>query len=238
MKRLTGASELLDGALDDPLTLAGNLRDLRRINRLLGGVTLSRLGLERLAGPTADGGGTVTMIDVGTGGADIPAALLSDWSRRGRRLQVTAVDQRAEVLAAARLARPALDRLRGLTLQVADGLALPYRTGAFDVAHASLVLHHFEPRDAVALLRELGRVSRRGVVVNDLARGRLNWLGAWLVSHVVSGNRYTRHDAPLSVRRAYTLHEAHGLLAAAGLRTVAQALGPGGHRWALVAVAE
>src|SRR6266540_1801607 len=145
MKRLTGASELLDGALDDPLTLAG---------------------------PTADGGGTVTMIDVGTGGADIPAALLSDWSRRGRRLQVTAVDQRAEVLAAVRLARPALDRLRGLTLQVADGLALPYRTGAFDVAHASLVLHHFEPRDAVALLRELGRVSRRGVVVNDLARGR------------------------------------------------------------------
>ena len=41
MERLAGAQELLDGPLDDPATLAGNLRDLRRANALLGGVRLS-----------------------------------------------------------------------------------------------------------------------------------------------------------------------------------------------------
>ena len=30
----------------------------------------------------------------------------------------------------------------------------------------------------------------------------LGWLGAWLIGHLLTGNRYTRHDAPLSVRRA------------------------------------
>ncbi len=39
MKRLTDAVELLDGALDDPVALAGNLRDLRRINRWLAAPT-------------------------------------------------------------------------------------------------------------------------------------------------------------------------------------------------------
>ena len=54
---------------------------------------------------------------------------------------------------------------------------------------------------------EMSRVARRGIVVNDLIRGRLAWLGAWLLSHLATGNRYTRHDAPLSVRRAYTAAE-------------------------------
>ena len=51
----------------------------------------------------------------------------------------------------------------------ADGRSLPYSDASFDVAHASLVLHHLEPADVVALLREMNRVSRRGIVVNDLA---------------------------------------------------------------------
>ena len=37
MRRLAGAHELLDGPLDDEAALRGNLRDLGRINRWLGG---------------------------------------------------------------------------------------------------------------------------------------------------------------------------------------------------------
>ena len=64
----------------------------------------------------------------------------------------------------------------------------------------------------------MGRVARRGIVVNDLLRGRGAWLGAWLLSHLATRNRYTRNDAPLSVRRAYTVGELTSLIAAAGLR--------------------
>ncbi len=233
MLRLAHAAELLDGPLDDPATLAGNLRDLVRVNRWLGGVAVSRRVLDGLVGREADRGATISLLDVGTGAADIPVALLADWQRRGRRLDITAVDHRREVIDAARAALPTLADTARLTLEVADGRALPYPDGAFDVAHCSLVLHHLDEREAVTLLRELARVSRRGVIVNDVARGRRFWAVAWLLAHVATRNRYTRHDAPLSVRRAWTQAEGRALLAVAGLRPHVEARTFQGYRWAI-----
>ena len=232
MERLAGAEEILDGPLDDLDAVAGNLRDLRRVNRLLGGARLSRLAIARLW----PDGTSLAVLDVGTGGADIPVSLLADAARRGRSLRVEAIDSRPEVIEAARLARPAVDRVSGLSLRVADGLALPYPDGAFDVAHCSMVVHHLEPAEAVALLREMARVSRLGVVVNDLVRGRLFWAGAWVMSHAATRNRLTRNDAPMSVRRAYSRDELRGLVDKAGLRTVGEVGGFMRHRVAIVAV--
>src|SRR5262245_36931248 len=50
MRRLVDASEHLDGDLGDSRTLDGNLADLARINRLLGGANLSAAALRRLVG--------------------------------------------------------------------------------------------------------------------------------------------------------------------------------------------
>jgi SAM-dependent methyltransferase len=235
MDRLAGAAELLDGPLDDAAALAGNLRDLRRVNKWLGGTGLTSRALEALAGSAAEAGAAISLLDVGTGAADIPLTLIETWRRRGRRLEVTAIDERAEVVAAARASDPRADATPRLSFAVADGRSLPYPDTSFDVAHASLVLHHLEPADAVALLREMGRVSSRGIIVNDLSRTQLSLAGAWLLAHLATVNRYSRHDAPLSVRRAYTLAEGHALIAAAGLRAGAEFVGPFRHRWAIAA---
>jgi ubiquinone/menaquinone biosynthesis C-methylase UbiE len=238
MDRRADAPEHLDGPLGDAGVLADNLRDLRRVNRLLGGVALSSRAIDALLashvtqGPGGGDATTIRMLDVGTGGADIPIALLAQWRRRGRQLEVTGVDSRPEVIAAA---RSDAGSVPGLELEVADGLALPYPDRSFDIAHASLVLHHLEPDAAVTLLRELSRVARLGVVINDLARGWLPWLGAWLLAHLATGNAFTRHDAPLSVRRAYTALEAVEMLELAGLRPIYRARGFLGHRWAIAA---
>jgi ubiquinone/menaquinone biosynthesis C-methylase UbiE len=178
----------------------------------------------------------ISIIDVGTGAADIPVALLAEARRRGRRLEVVAVDARPEVLEAARATRPALARIPGLALDVFDGRSLPYPDRAFDIAHASLVVHHFAPDEAVVLLAEMARVARLGIVVNDLDRGRMHWLGAWLIAHLFTRNRYTRRDGPLSVRRAYTPAEMRELLARAGLRPVGEFGGFVGHRYAFAAI--
>lgn len=234
MERLTDAVELLDGPLDDPAALAGNLRDLARINRRLGGVDLSAAAIHALAAHRDE----LSMLDVGTGGADIPAALIERAHHRGRRLRVVGIDSRPEILAAAVLANPAIATTEGLELHVGDGRALPYPDRSFDVAHASLVLHHLEATDAVALLREMGRVARLGVVVNDLQRSRLGWIGAWLVGHLLTGNRLTRHDAPLSVRRAYRATEMATMLRLAGMIPVRTIRGAFGQRFAIAALVD
>lgn len=232
MDRLTDAVELLDGPLDDPRALAANLRDLRRVNRWLGGVRLSADAIDALAAHRPE----LTLLDVGTGGADIPLALLARARDRGRRLAVVAIDNRPEILVAAATTTPAVATTDGLELHVGDGRSLPFPDRSFDVAHASLVIHHLSADAAVTLLREMGRVARLGVVVNDLHRGWLGFAGAWLLGHLFTGNRYTRHDAPLSVRRAWRAGEMADLLRAAGLTPVTTIRGAFGQRYAIAAL--
>jgi hypothetical protein len=233
MRRLAGAAELLDGPLDDPAVLRGNLRDLARINRWLGGAATSTQALDRLLD-----GRTVphTLLDVGTGAADIPVALIGHAARSGRRLHVTAVDSRTEVLDAARAVDGRLATTDGLQLAVSDGRVLPWPDRSFDVVHSSLLVHHLEPPEALAFLREAARVARIGVVVNDLVRARRHWLGARVLLGVTTRNRYTRHDGPMSVLRAYTRMELRALLAGANLRPVAEIHALAGHRIAIAAV--
>jgi ubiquinone/menaquinone biosynthesis C-methylase UbiE len=237
MQRLAGVREHLDGDLTDERVLEGNLRDLRRINRFSGGLSLSRRAVDALAlAARLPRDHPASLLDVGTGGADVPIGLIEDWRRRGRRLTVLGIDSRPEILAAAARERPAVLATDGLTLRVADGRTLPLEDGSFDFAHASMVLHHLDPGDAAALIREMARVARHGVVINDLARGRLRYVGAWILLHVVTRNAFTRHDGPLSVRRAYSLAEARTLVTEAGLRIVDEEIGFVGHRWAIAAV--
>jgi ubiquinone/menaquinone biosynthesis C-methylase UbiE len=228
-------AELLDGPLDDRATLIGNLRDLRRANRWLGGVAMSVRAIEAVLAATA-GGEPVRILDVGTGGADVPLALLEHARQAGLHWRLTGIDSRPEVLDAAAAADRRVTGTAGLELHVGDGRSLPYPDGSFDLVHTSLVVHHLEPDEAAALLREMTRVARRGIVVNDLVRGRLAYLGAWLLAHLATANAYTRHDAPMSVQRSYTRAELVAMTEASGARIVATARGLAGHRVAIGAV--
>jgi hypothetical protein len=232
MRRIIDREELLDGPLDDAAALRGNLRDLARVNRRLGGARLSVQAIEALAG---DRRGLV-ILDVGTGGADIPLALLDHAARHGLDWRVTGVDSRPEVLAAAVELEPRLTATPGLTLHVGDGRRLAGADGSVDIAHGSLVVHHLDPGGVHALLLEMTRVARVGIVVNDLVRGWPFWVGAWTLTRATTRNRFTRTDAPLSVARAYTRDEVRAMLARAGLREVAAVGGFAGHRWAVAAV--
>ena len=206
--------ELLDQPGLDPALLAGNLADLRRVNRWLGGVRLTLAGLNRLTRDLRPGD-ELTVLDLATGGADIPAAVAAWAERRGFRPRVLATDLSAEILGLAECPDPST-----LAFALADARRLPFADGSIDVVTCSLVLHHLKPEDAVAMLREMRRVARRGIVVNDLVRNWMGYLGAWLLAHLMTRNPLTRHDAPLSARRAYTRREMAALAAEAQLGPV------------------
>jgi ubiquinone/menaquinone biosynthesis C-methylase UbiE len=156
------------------------------------------------------------VLDVATGSADIPLHV-ARWARsRGVRMQVVATDNHPGTLEMAR------ERTAGdpdVTVEAADALALPYPDGAFDVALCSCALHHFDAEeDAVQVLRELDRVSRVGLIVNDLRRSRPALLGVRLLAATLwRRHAYARHDGPLSVRRSFTPAELRDLARAAGL---------------------
>lgn len=196
--------ELLDRGLVRGPELATNLADLARLNRLPGGRGASVDAIALLL----DGREGARVLDVGTGGADLPLAFARrDWN-------VVALDHDPDVLAVARSATAHEPRV---AITGGDGGQLPFEDGSFDVAHASLLLHHLDPEVAVAHLRELRRVARIGVVINDLRRGWMPLLATGVSVALLGRCRTTRHDGLLSARRAYTIPELDGLLSQAGL---------------------
>jgi ubiquinone/menaquinone biosynthesis C-methylase UbiE len=199
--------ELLDLGRVSGAELRTNLADLARLNRLPGGAGASRAAIRRLVGPAA----TPQVLDVGTGSADLPMAFAAEgWT-------VVALEADHEVAACARERTAGDERVRVLE---GDARELPFDAASVDVVHASLLLHHLDPPAAVAALREMARVARVGVVVNDLRRGWLPLLATGVAVAALGRCRTTRHDGILSVRRAYTVRELDELLADAGLRVV------------------
>jgi len=215
LPRAAGVLELLDRPA--PLAdLRECLDDVARLNGLFGGRLVTLAHVRRLLRHVPRDR-PATVLDLGTGGADIPRALVR-WARRaGRPIRVFALDRDAATLEVARrVARPYPE----IVLLRADALALPLRPRSVDVVISALTLHHLEPAAARAYLEAMDRTGRVGLVVNDLVRSRPAYAGVWLATRLLARNRMSRHDGPLSVLRAYTPREVRALCASAGLGAV------------------
>ncbi len=207
--------EYLDAPGQDPVEFEGLLEAVRRTNRWYGGRRLALRFLEPFAAAIAHR--PVTILDVATASADIPAVIVR-WARaRDLGVRITALDINPTILSAARrtvTGLPEISLLRG------NAMALPFPDRSVDLVICALALHHFSFDQAVAVLREIDRVARAGFVVNDVLRSWGAYLGAIADTWVLSANRLARHDGPLSVRRSFTWPEFHTLVRAAGLTGV------------------
>ncbi len=165
-----------------------SLRDLRRVNRWLGG----RRSLLAAIRPYLTAGSRV--LDVGCGSADLPAAVLAECPG----VVAVGVDLKLLHLKQA----PATVRRA-----VADVRALPFAPRSFEVVTASLFLHHFDGPHVALLLAALFRLTRRALVVNDLHRALVPWLFARSVFPFTFESQVSVDDGLLSIRRGFRPRE-------------------------------
>lgn len=196
----SNALELIDLPIDSEAELRESFGYIEFANRFFGGIGAVKSGLGGLKAQT--------LLDVASGIADIPAAL-------SRRLRITCLDSN-ELLVA--FSRTRYDGRANMSFVIGNATALPFADRAFDVAMCNLALHHFDPPSAIALLAELRRVSRISPLVTDLRRSFVTYASTYVFTRF-SRNRLTRHDGPLSARRAYTPAEALQLAREAGWRS-------------------
>jgi 2-polyprenyl-3-methyl-5-hydroxy-6-metoxy-1,4-benzoquinol methylase len=154
------------------------------------------------------------LLDIATGGGDIPIALWRRAQREGLELDILGLDvsERAVQYAAARADRA---RVR-VDFAVANILADELPQG-FDVVLCSLFLHHLADDQACHALRSMASVAQRMVVVSDLVRSRLNLALVRLGAGLVTRSDVVHADAMQSVRAAFRLDEARQLAHEAGL---------------------
>lgn len=203
--------------IDDPgqpfAEIEASMRDVALSNRLFGG-TQTVLGHVARLLKDVPPHTPLRILDIATGSADIPSALLAWGRRRKLPLTVVGVDNQAAMLHMAQASAPEV------CLVQADALRLPFPPGSFDLALCALAFHHLGFEASVKLLAAMDRLTTRGFVVSDLKRDKPTLWGVEAAMAVVQAHPFTRHDAPASVRRAFTVPEYRRMVALSGVQNV------------------
>jgi ubiquinone/menaquinone biosynthesis C-methylase UbiE len=214
------ADELMDdfSITDERLTDA--LEQLRLVNRFLSGYSTTMAVLKPFLRSRA--GQTTRLLDLGTGIADFPEHIVC-WAARQTpaiAVEIVAVDANPVTANYARAAlkqRLSPELASKITVEVADALALPYAEKSFDLAMGAMFLHHFAQPNAIAILKSMERVSRHGILINDLHRHPLAYYGIFTLTRLLPASPMVRNDGPLSVLRGFQKPDLIAIAQGAGL---------------------
>jgi ubiquinone/menaquinone biosynthesis C-methylase UbiE len=212
--------ELLDAGRASRAQIRESLRDLRRINALLGNSKL--VVNETIALLEKRGLRRATILDVGTGSADLPLHLLCAARARNMDLEIIALDCKAVHLQIAReyLDREPIEVKARVLLLGGDAFRLPLENASVDLVASSLFLHHFRAPQIEMLLNEFSRVSKIGWLMNDLVRHYAPLVFFKMTWPIFAHSHLTRHDGVASFRRGYTVAEMKSHIHRMSLREV------------------
>ena len=196
--------ELLDGENFDPQLAVKSYLFMERVNRLFGGTRNVRLFLEE----EAKNGQPLHILDVGSGSCDIPIALCAWASQKGINLKFTCLEIEPH---AVEIAKAKLAKSPELPIQLLQEDAFTHHPDSpYSCAVSSMCFHHFSDRRILDLLRHLKDLVRGGILINDLQRSPLAWLGAMALSSI--SDEGVKHDSRLSVKRGFKVDELRSLL--------------------------
>lgn len=205
---------MMDRPDADPQVLKEDLKNLRTINRLFGGLRAMRGEMLRFMNGRAHGD-EITVLDLATGSADQPVSMVRLARSLGKKIRIVAIDQNPRILENAKEQTAGYEEI---SLERRSLLTLKYPDKSFHVVTCSLALHHFSDEEAIEILKSMHRISRLGWIVNDLNRSWSGVAAAWMWSRLTTRNPMTRNDSYISVLRGFTEQEMKMMANAAGVR--------------------
>jgi 2-polyprenyl-3-methyl-5-hydroxy-6-metoxy-1,4-benzoquinol methylase len=156
---------------------------------------------------------SLRVLDIASGGGDVPWGVWKLARNRGLDLRILGLDVSATAC------EYATERCRAaaglIVFEQRDVLCDSIPVG-FDVVTCSLFLHHLTFDQAVNLLRKMADAGHL-LLANDLRRSTAGYLLAQLACRALTSSSIVRHDGPQSVANAYTVGEMRNLCVAAGL---------------------
>ena len=158
-------------------------------------------------------GGEACILDAGCGGGDMLRRIEGRARRRNWTVSLIGVDRNPWSKRSASLASPDTS----IRYETQDIFHFDPRRQV-DIIVCSLFTHHLDDEQLLRFLRWIDARARRGWFINDLHRHPIPYYFIKAATRVFSRNRLIRHDAAVSVARAFSAADWRDSLQRAGLR--------------------
>lgn len=203
--------------LMDDLTLSGeelrrNLQELGAINNWLGGHKVVLDALEKIA--KKHPGKIFRIADIGCGGGDTLKSIAKWASKKGVSVQLTGIDANDFMVQYTRRQCSGFDNIM---IEQHDVFSPDFAREKYDIIVCSLFCHHFTDEQLTGMFRQLYSQATIAVIINDLHRHWFAYYSIKYITAIFSGSKLVKHDAPLSVWRAFRRGELKYLVRQAGI---------------------
>ena len=207
--------EIMDDLEFEGPVLEQSLKELRTINRLLGGNNVTTTGLEIIMKRCPQE--KYVIADIGCGGGDM-IRVMSDWSHRyGYNCNFLGIDANKNTI---EFAQERLKDLNGVLLKTENVFDESFEHDQVDIITCTLFTHHFTDEELVRLFRSFVKKARLGIVINDLHRHRVAYFSIKLLTKFFSKSPMVQNDGPLSVLRGFSKKDLQRILGLSGLKTI------------------
>jgi 2-polyprenyl-3-methyl-5-hydroxy-6-metoxy-1,4-benzoquinol methylase len=211
----TYKKELIDDFHSDGQELRQTLRELKTINRLLGGNHVTTQGIKKLMKGREKS--KVVIADVGCGGGDM-IRVMDNWAKKERmEAEFIGIDANQNTI---EMAKKNLDDLSNVSFETANVFDNNFQQKKLDIITCTLFTHHFTDQELIQMFQSFRQTTKVGLVINDLHRHPLAYYSIKILTSLFSKSRLVKNDAPLSVLRSFHRKEISSLLEEAGWKNI------------------
>ncbi len=207
--------EIMDDLDCSGPVLEQTLRELKTINRLLGGNGVTNRGLSQVVQRFPQD--QYSLVDLGCGGGDMIAVMQTWASKKNIPIRFIGADANANTITLAKERQKALSDVHWQVANVFDSTFLEDQV---DIATCTLFTHHFTDEELVQLFQGLKQKVRLAIVINDLHRHPLAYYSIKWLTHWFSKSPMVQNDAALSVLRSFKRRDWKSIFEEAGLGKV------------------
>jgi ubiquinone/menaquinone biosynthesis C-methylase UbiE len=195
-------AELMDNFTGPIEELETVLNDITRVNRVLGGNKITLDAVFKLIEVYPKE--SYTILDMGCADGNMLRTIAKEAKKRNIKVKLIGVDLNADALKLAR--RASLD-FPEITYKAMDILTTDFSDFECDIVTTTLTLHHFEDEGIMKFLHQFERLSKIGIVINDLERSKLAYMLFKAFSLIFLNTKTARVDGLISITRSFSKSE-------------------------------
>ncbi|WP_293955121.1 MULTISPECIES: methyltransferase domain-containing protein [unclassified Sphingobacterium] len=199
----TSENEIMDDFQLEGDELRGALDQISKINRFLGGNSITLDGVKKMLSHV-NSIQPIKIVDIGCGNGDMLRMLSNYAYKKGIHFELYGVDANRYTI---NHARSLSKNYTNITYLCADIFEEHFEDFSFHIVLCTLTIHHFNDENILELIGRMIKISKLGIIINDLHRSKIAYRLFQTIAVVFRLNRMTREDGLISIRRGFKKDE-------------------------------